>query len=189
MLDLRTTISSRAGGSRVAAARTWAACPRRPRALAERTLEQRGLRDLDAHRAPAAPHPRRPRSARAVGLAATRALLAGAHRYVALSAARRGHLPALRAARVRRAARAHARIRPRAAAHLPDDGEGLPARSRRRVEWRHPLRAGRLARRRADLDGHLRARAGARARGRCARPGPHGQGRRRGLHPRCGPRP
>ena len=38
------------------------------------------------------------------------------------------------------------------------DGEGLPARSRRRVEWRHPLRAGRLARRRADLDGHLRPR-------------------------------
>ena len=83
-----------------------------------RPLEQRGLRDLDAHRPPAAPHPRRPRAARAVGLAAARALLAGAHRYVALSAARRGHLPAVRPARVRRAARAHARLRPRAAARL-----------------------------------------------------------------------
>ena len=41
-----------------------------------------------AHRPAAAPHPGRARAARAVGLAAARALLAGAHRYVALSAGR-----------------------------------------------------------------------------------------------------
>ena len=60
---------------------------RRQGPLALRPLQQRGLRDLDQHRATARPHPRRRRPARALRLAPTRPLLARPHRHPPLRCA------------------------------------------------------------------------------------------------------